>query len=81
MSKGSHQRPTNKKTFNEGWDRIFNKRGNKMKEYTSTITVTWSINNHEASSEEDYRDKVKDQFYDQYGITLSDDEIKDVEDS
>lgn len=50
-----------------------------MKEYTSTVTVTWSINNHEASSEEDYRDKVKDQFYDEYGITLSDYEIKDVE--
>lgn len=30
MSKGSRQRPTNKKTFNEGWDRIFNKSENKM---------------------------------------------------
>ena len=38
MSKGSKSRISNQKTFNEGWDRIFNKRGNKMKEYTSTIT-------------------------------------------
>lgn len=30
MSKGSKQRPTNKKSFNKGWDRIFNKRGNNM---------------------------------------------------
>ena len=50
-----------------------------MKEYTSNVTVTWSINNHEASSKQDYRDRVKDQFYDEYGITLSDDEIKDIE--
>ena len=30
MSKGSKSRISNQKTFNEGWDRIFNKRGNKM---------------------------------------------------
>jgi len=30
MSKGSKSRIGNQKTFNEGWDRIFNKRGNKM---------------------------------------------------
>ncbi len=30
MSKGSKSRITNQKTFNQGWDRIFNKRGNKM---------------------------------------------------
>lgn len=29
MSKGSKQRPTDKKRFDEGWDRIF---GNKKKE-------------------------------------------------
>ena len=56
-----------------------NKEVDKMKEYTSTITVTWSINNHEASSKQDYIDRVKEQFYDEYGITLSDDEIKDIE--
>ncbi len=49
------------------------------KEYTSNITVTWSINNHEATSEQDYRDKIKDQYNDLYGINLSDDEITDVE--
>ena len=30
MSKGSKSRIGNQKTFNEGWDRIFNKRGNNM---------------------------------------------------
>ena len=30
MSKGSRQRKTNTKTFNEGWDRIFNKSEDKM---------------------------------------------------
>ena len=31
MSKGSKQRPIfNKKSFNEGWDRIFNKSEDKM---------------------------------------------------
>jgi hypothetical protein len=30
MSKGDKSRISNQKTFNEGWDRIFNKRGNKM---------------------------------------------------
>jgi hypothetical protein len=30
MGKGSKQRPTNTKNFSEGYDRIFNKRGNKM---------------------------------------------------
>tara|TARA_B100001093_G_scaffold263462_1_gene251845 strand:- start:58 stop:315 length:258 start_codon:yes stop_codon:yes gene_type:complete len=30
MSKGSKSRIGNQKTFNQGWDRIFNKRGNKM---------------------------------------------------
>lgn len=27
MGKGSKQRPSDKKKFNEGWDRIFNKKG------------------------------------------------------
>ena len=27
MGKGSRQRPSDKKKFNEGWDRIFNKKG------------------------------------------------------
>ena len=49
------------------------------KEYTSTITVKWSINNHVAVSEEQYRKKLKDQFHEQYGIILSEDEITDVE--
>ena len=30
MSKGDKSRIGNQKTFNEGWDRIFNKRGNNM---------------------------------------------------
>jgi len=31
MSKGSKQRPTDKKKYDEGWDRIFGKKDKKEK--------------------------------------------------
>jgi hypothetical protein len=32
MSKGSKQRPTDKKKYDEGWDRIFGKKDKKEKQ-------------------------------------------------
>tara|TARA_R110000765_G_scaffold272841_1_gene371496 strand:+ start:1049 stop:1201 length:153 start_codon:yes stop_codon:yes gene_type:complete len=47
-----------------------------MKVYTSTITVLWSGNNHECENKDEYKKIVKDQFKEEYGISLTDDEIK-----
>ena len=49
------------------------------KVYQSTITVSWGCNNHEAKSKKEYIQKVKDQFYEDFGIHLTDDEITDIE--
>ena len=59
-----------------------NRKGNKMtklKEYTSTIVVSFHINNHEAISKEHYIDTLKLQFKEQYDIDLQDHEIKEIE--
>ena len=50
-----------------------------MKEYTSTITVKFSLNYNEAQSKEEYIEKIKSQFNEQYGIDLMDDEITNIE--
>lgn len=50
-----------------------------MKEYTSNIVVTFSINNLEAESKEDYIEKIKDQFNELHGIELMNHEIQDIE--
>tara|TARA_R100001594_G_scaffold30570_1_gene57136 strand:- start:4910 stop:5170 length:261 start_codon:yes stop_codon:yes gene_type:complete len=55
-------------------------RKDKMqKEYNCVIKIEWSGNNHEAENKEDYIKKVKDQFYEEYGIDLADTEITEVE--
>lgn len=51
----------------------------KLKEYTSTITISFNINNHEAISKKDYIDTLKLQFAEEYGIDLQDHEIKNIE--
>ena len=45
------------------------------KVYTSTITITFGGNNLEAESKEDYIKLLKENFLDEYGLELSDDEI------
>ena len=47
-----------------------------MKEYWSTITIKFDGNNLEAESEEDYIQKIKDQFYEDFNVNLENDEIK-----
>jgi hypothetical protein len=50
-----------------------------MKEYTSNIVITFSINNLEAKSKTDYIEKLKDQFNELHGIELQDYEIQDIQ--
>jgi len=62
--------------------KINNNRGKtmtKLNEYTSTITVKFAINNHEAQSKKHYIDILKLQFKEQYGIDLMDSEITEIE--
>ena len=47
-----------------------------MKEYWSTITIKFSGNNLECDSKEEYEKQIKEQYYEEYGINLTDDEIK-----
>ena len=49
-----------------------------MKEWTSTIVIRIYDVGREASTEEAYRQLVKDQFSDDYNFVLKDDEIQDV---
>jgi hypothetical protein len=51
----------------------------QLKEYTSTIVVSFHINNHEAISKEHYIDTLKLQFKEQYDIDLQDHEITEIE--
>ena len=46
-----------------------------MKEYWSTITIKFGGNNLECESEEEYKKQIKEQYHDEYGINLTDDEI------
>lgn len=50
-----------------------------MKEYTSNIVITFSINNLEAESKTDYIEKLKQQFNELHGLELQDYEIQDIE--
>tara|TARA_R100000278_G_scaffold2241_3_gene4327 strand:- start:457 stop:636 length:180 start_codon:yes stop_codon:yes gene_type:complete len=50
-----------------------------MKEYTSNIVITFSINNLEAESKYDYIEKLKEQFNEFHGIELKDHEIQDIQ--
>ena len=51
----------------------------ELKEYTSNVVVTYSINCHEAENIEDYKKKLKLQYKEMYNINLMDSEIQDIE--
>ena len=53
----------------------------ELKEYTCTITLSIGGSNHEATSINEYKEKVKDSFYMETGIKLDDSEITDIEES
>ena len=52
----------------------------KMKEYYSNITLKFSGNNIQAENKEEYLELIKEQFLEQYGIFLNDNEIEIIED-
>ena len=52
-----------------------------MKEFTSTVTLVFDINNIEATDKQDYIDRLKDFYFESYGIEVKDYEITDIEES
>ena len=49
------------------------------KEFTCLVELSFSGNNYEADSVEEYKQKVKDNFLQEFDITLIDDEISCIE--
>ena len=49
-----------------------------MKEFTSTVTLTFEINNLEAESKEDYIRLLKLQYQEYYNINIMTEEISDI---
>ena len=52
---------------------------NKMKEYYSNITIKFGGNNIQAENKEEYIQILKEQFLEEYGIFLNDNEIEIIE--
>lgn len=51
-----------------------------MKEFTCTIQIRpITFNNMEAKDEEHYKQLIKEQFYQDFNLELSDDEITDIQ--
>ena len=48
------------------------------KEYYAEVKLEWGTS-FDADNKEDFIEKLKDQFYDDYNIDLDDSEIKNVE--
>ena len=53
--------------------------GNKMKEFSSVVTLSFHGNFCEADTKEEYVEKVKAIFYEEYGFKLLDSEITEIE--
>ena len=49
-----------------------------MKEFTSTVTLTFDINNHEAIDKNDYIRLLKLQYLELYNISIMTEEISDI---
>ena len=49
-----------------------------MKEFTSTVTLTFDLNNLEAESKEDYFRLLKLQYQEYYNINIMTEEISDI---
>ena len=52
-----------------------------MKEFTSTVTLTFDINNHEAIDTNDYIERLKEQYLDLYNLEIKDYEITNIEEA
>ena len=51
------------------------------KEYSCNITIKFGGNFHQATSESEYIEKLKEAFYENYGIDLEDNDITDIEEN
>ena len=51
----------------------------ELKEYVSNVILVFEGNHHEASSVQDYKDKLKLQYKEMYNNYLVDSEIQDFE--
>ena len=50
-----------------------------MKEFTSKVTLTFDINNHEAIDKNDYIEALKELYLDSYNLEIKDHEISNIE--
>ena len=49
-----------------------------MKEFTSTVTLTFDLNNLTAIDKEEYIEMLKEQYRDLYNINIMTEEISDI---
>ena len=52
-----------------------------MKEFTSTVTLTFDINNHEAIDKNDYVRLLKLQYLELHNVYLKDYEISNIQEA
>ena len=52
-----------------------------MTEFTSTVTLTFDINNHEAIDKNDYIRLLKLQYQDLYNLEIKDYEISNIQEA
>ena len=50
-----------------------------MKEFTSTVTLTFDINNIQAINKNDYIEALKELYLDSYNVYLKDHEITNIQ--
>ena len=50
-----------------------------MKEFTSTVTLTFDLNNIQAINKNDYIEALKELYLDSYNIEIKDHEITNIE--
>ena len=50
-----------------------------MKEFTSTVTVTFDINNLTAIDKDEYIEMLKEQYLDLYNLEIKDYEISNIQ--
>lgn len=53
----------------------------KVKTFYSNVTVSFGGNEFEAKNKKDYIQKVKESFYQEFGLDLEDSEITDIEEA
>ena len=52
-----------------------------MKEFTSTVTVTFDINNLTAIDKDEYIEMLKEQYLDLYNLEIKDYEISNIQET